>query len=94
MIPENYDLWPKVILTNEDSCSYKTFINVLHNKHHIFDKGLGSLKCRQGATRTTLGNRFKKVELEYSPFEGVYPFTFDGKEFVAKLHQGECKLTT
>ena len=93
MLPENYGAWPNIVITNED-CSLNSFLKIFHHEYQIFEEGLASLRVKQGATNQTAGNKFKKIELHYEPFSGTFPFVFGGKQFVAELTRGECKLTT
>ena len=61
-IPDNYQSWPKIQLTNEDY-NYTTLLKTLHEGSNIFEKGLTSLKCKKSQCIQAVGNRFKKMQI-------------------------------
>lgn len=62
MLPENYQNWPKVQLTNEDY-NYTTLLKLLHEGYGVFEQGLTSLKCKKSNTPLSIGSKFKKIQL-------------------------------
>ena len=67
----------KIIITNEDT-SFQTFVKLLHDEHLI--PNVENLRCKRGPQRMTAGNKYKKVELEFIPFEGEYTLEFKDTE--------------
>ena len=57
----------KIVISNEDT-SFLTFVKLLHEEHIIRDAD--HLRCKKAPVKATAGNKFKKIELEYVPFEG------------------------
>lgn len=68
---------PKVIFTNEDHY-FATFLKAFNTKGQ-FSNGVKSLRCKKSAVSLSVGNRFKKTELEFSPYEGFYSVDWKGE---------------
>ena len=59
----------KIVITNED-LAFETFLKILYVEKII--KGENHLRCRKGRVKATTGNKFKQVELDFTPYEGEY----------------------
>ncbi len=85
---------PKVIIDNEDD-SFNTFIRLLI-KSNLLEEGrnVHQLRCKKALPKLTIGNRLKKVEVDFNLYEGDYPLSWGGSDFTLSFERGEAKLVT
>jgi hypothetical protein len=46
------------------------------------------LRCKKAATTVNLGNKFKKVELDFTPYEGIFENKWNGHTVYIYLERG------
>ena len=82
----------KVVFTNDDY-SFGNFLKAFYEKGQ-FSNGPVSLRCRKAPVTHNLGSKLKKVELEFTPGEGIYTVTWKSHEIYLKLERGSDVLLT
>lgn len=75
----------KVIIDNEDD-SFNTFLKLLMKSGLLeHGKNVNQLRCKKAPPKVSFGNRFKKIETEFSLYEGVYKVDWNGHQFELEL---------
>ncbi len=76
---------PKVIIDNEDD-SFNTFIRLLI-KSGLLEEGrnVHQLRCKKAPPKLTIGNRLKKVEVDFNLYEGDYTLSWNGSDFTLSV---------
>ena len=82
----------KVVFGNDDY-NFNNFLKSFAEKGQ-FANGPNALRVKKAATRATTGNRFKTIELDYLPYEGIFSTNWNGKEFFLHLERGTHVLVT
>lgn len=89
MSAEHLSKLAKIALANDDY-SFSALVKSLFEKDQFATASNGSqaLRVKKAPVKATLGSRFKSVELEFFPHEGLYTTNWNGNEIFLHLERG------
>lgn len=84
-----------VTIDNEDE-SHRAFLKLLITTGILGtgNTALPHLRCKKLPVLPTTTNKFKKVNLEFTPMDGEYTYVHEGTEFQITLSRGQPMVLT